>query len=178
MKTKAPIRATESRPDGRAERELTSLPKTDWELVLSFGDPVLNIHIPEGGALTHELCADSMLRAMEFFKRYEPDYHWKAFFCESWLLDPQLQKILPQTSNILAFQRAAYLIPYPGRADTVFRVFGIKADRNGVETVPIHTSLQRTLVQFVREGGEFHYGAMFILRDDATGTPNPYHQKF
>ena len=52
------------------------------------------------------------------------------------------------------------------------------ADRNGVETVPIHTSLQRALVQFMRSGGEFHYGAMFILREDADGSPNPYHQTF
>ena len=165
-------------PDGRAERDPISLPKSDWDPVLSFGDPVLNIHIPEGGALTHALCVDSMRRAMDFFRRYEPDYHWKAFFCSTWLLDPQLQKILPPDSNILAFQRAAYLIPYPGKADTVFRVFGIKADRDGAETVPVRTSLQRTLLKFIRDGGKFHSGAMFLLREDADGRENPYGQRF
>lgn len=166
-------------PDGRAEKYPSELLKTEWDPVLSPGDPVINIHIPECGPLNPEACRDSMRRAREFFAKYLPEYPWKAFFCDSWLLDPQLQKILPPESNILAFQRGAYLIPFPGEADTIFRCFGVKAARDGIGTVPLRTSLQHTLVKFLKDGGRFHYGAFFILRADTDPfSVNPYRQTF
>lgn len=166
-------------PDGRVQKHPSELLKTEWDMVLSQGDPVINIHIPECGPLNPETCHDSMRRACKFFAEYLPDYRWKAFFCDSWLLDPQLQKILPKESNILAFQRDSYLLPFPGEADTIFRCFGVKAARDGIATVPLRTSLQHALVKFLKDGGRFHYGAFVILREDTNPfKTNPYKQKF
>ena len=153
-------------PAGFASPEVMTLSKAEWEVALAPGDPVINTHIPESGPLTPVDCRKSIFRARDFFAKYLPDYPWKAFICDSWLLDPQLPKILPPTSNILAFQNAAYLLPFPGEADTVFRCFGIKGARDGVATVPLRTSLQHTFAKFLKDGHRFHYGSGVLLRGD------------
>ena len=67
------------------------------------GDPVIEVHIPEGGRLSPEACDESFARAREFFKKYFPHHDYKCFTCHSWLLDPTLEKYLPEESAILAF---------------------------------------------------------------------------
>jgi len=160
-------------PGGLVLKETEELPKPEWEPVLAPGDPVINIHIPETGPLKQPACRESLLRAREFFAEFLPEYHWKAFFCHSWLLDPQLSGILPPDSNILAFQQAAYLLPSPGEADTIFRCFGVKGARDGVGTVPLRTGLQHAFARFLKAGHRFHYGAAVLLRDDLD-RENPY----
>ena len=160
-------------PDGFTHQDRVRLAKAEWEAVLTPGDPVINIHIPESGPLKTDVCRDSLFRAREFFSEFLPDYHWKAFFCDSWLLDPQLEGILDPSSNILAFQKNGYLIPFPGEADTIFRCFGVKGARDGVGTVPLRSSLQHAFAKFLKEGRRFHYGAAVLLRDDLD-RENPY----
>ncbi len=163
--------------NGLAVKEPVTLLKSEWEVVLHNGDPVINIHIPESGPLKPQACRDSLFRARDFFAEYLPDYPWKAFFCDSWLLDPQLSSILKENSNILAFQNMGYLLPYHGEADTIFRCFGVKGARDGVGTVPLRSSLQHTFAQFLKEGHRFHYGAMALLREDLDKeSPYPRHE--
>ncbi len=70
------------------------------------GDPALSIHIPEYcGPFTPEAIDDSLAQAAAFFPRYFGDYDYRVAVCHSWLLDPQLDGVLPASSNILAFQR-------------------------------------------------------------------------
>ena len=40
---------------GAVRNEIISLPKSEWELVLSPGDPVISVHIPANGSLNPEL---------------------------------------------------------------------------------------------------------------------------
>ena len=153
-------------PEGFAKSSTVTLSKSEWEVVLQKGDPVINTHIPESGPLLSEECGKSLCRARDFFGEYLSDYSWKAFFCDSWLLDPQLAEILDSSSNILAFQKRCYMLPFPGEADTVFRCFGIKGSRDGVATVPLRSSLQQKMALFLKSGRRFHYGAGIILRPD------------
>ena len=74
-------------------------------LGLKKGDNVLDVHIPNGASLTPEACRDSMVKAKEFFKKHYPEFEFSHFSCHSWLLDPELEKLLDATSNILAFGR-------------------------------------------------------------------------
>ena len=159
--------------DGFVGRAPVRLLKADWEAVLNPGDPVIAVHIPESGPLKPASCRESLFRARDFFSEFLPDYHWKAFFCDSWLLDPQLAKILAPASNILTFQKNGYMIPFPGESDTIFRCFGVKGARDGVGTVPLRTSLQHAFAKFLKEGNRFHYGAAVLLRDDLD-RENPY----
>lgn len=154
-------------PEGFVRSTTLTLPKSEWYVALRKGDPVINTHIPESGPLLPEECRKSLCRARDFFAENLKDYPWKAFFCDSWLLDPQLAEILEEgSSNILAFQKRSYMLPFPGEADTVFRCFGIKGSRDGVATVPLRSSLQQKMALFLKAGRRFHYGAGVILKED------------
>lgn len=84
------------------------------------GMKVLNVHIPEGEALTEEECDKSFERAIEFFGS-----EYKIFICESWLLSPKLKEILGAESNIIKFQNrfCVYNTIYPFR-QAEERIFG------------------------------------------------------
>ena len=132
------------------------------EILVQQGAPLIQLHIPEDGPMDMESCGRSMKRMAEFFAAYRPDYHWTGFHCASWLLDAQLVPMLSEHSNIMKFRRLGYNYPIDIKSDTVFRVFGT-ADPFTVENP---TSLQRNIVEFLRKGGEFLEGGMFIPRHE------------
>jgi len=123
------------------------------------GDTILAVHIPAGEPLTPAACAHSFVAAREVFA----EQTWVGFTCESWLLAPRLAEVLPETSNILAFQR--FFMPLPSAAgdrQTIERVFGtwpLKPDK-----APRTTALQRAVIDFYSRGGRLDGGAGFIPR--------------
>lgn len=129
-------------------------------LLLVYGDPVINIHIPEDGALDLALCSKSLKAMAEFFAEFHKDYNWKAVICQSWLLDCQLRSMLPASSNIIKFQNTGIHYPVDEAADTVFRVFG-NQDPFAIKNP---TSLQRKAADFLRQGGVFREEGLCIPR--------------
>lgn len=142
--------------------EKITLPKTTWEEFLKPDDPVIHLHIPADGPLLPEQALESCRKMLKFHREVlqrEP----KAFVCESWLLDPMFAQLLPETSNILKFQRLGYRMPGPaGESELVRRVFGEKAVRGGLDAVPHKTSMQRTFAAYLKSGGHARNGAFFI----------------
>ena len=67
------------------------------------GDNVIEVHIPAGEKLDNEECKKSIEMAKEFFKKYFPEFDYKAFVCDSWLLDSDLKEFLSKDSNIIKF---------------------------------------------------------------------------
>jgi hypothetical protein len=93
------------------------------------GDPVMEIHIAAIGPLDPEECSKSIEKAKVFFAKYYPDFHYKCFTCDSWLLDPALKPYVAEDSNIMQFQRrfiplhhkpSDAILRYLFRRDTVF----------------------------------------------------------
>lgn len=163
------------KPDGYVLPHKATLTKRDWEIILKEGDPVINTHIPEAGPMTPEMVLDSRRRAAAFFAKHLPEYHWKAFFCESWLLDPQLNEILSPTSNIAVYRKRSYLIPCDlGEADTIWRCLGQQAVDHGVDAVPHTTGLQKAIAAFVKSGRKFHCGSSVLFPEDVE-KDDPYH---
>jgi hypothetical protein len=95
-------------PDGYAHKEKIELDLNEWSVALQKGDQAINVHIPADGAMPIEACIDSFRQALEFFPRYFPECKFKSFCCFSWLLDPQFESLLKETSNIIKFQRCGY----------------------------------------------------------------------
>lgn len=152
-------------PRGHAVRQLRHLPGAEWEELLAPGDPVLQLHIPDGSPMDFDACGDSFRQALEFFPRHFPDHRFRAFACSSWLLDAQLQHLLPPASNLVRFQREMYLLPAPGDGrSTLERVFGGVPER--IDRAPQRTTLQRALVTHLASGGHLRGGRCFLLRDD------------
>jgi hypothetical protein len=154
-------------PEGAALRRTVALREEQWELVLQQGDPVLDVHIPTGGKMTHELCRASYGEALAFVERYFPEKPFRAFVCSSWLLAPQFQSLLPADSNIVRFQ-SDYVVT-PIRSDekqTLERVFGFHTKLEDLPRLPRESSLQRILHDYLSAGGAVHGAAGFILQED------------
>ncbi|PLS25346.1 DUF5596 domain-containing protein [Bifidobacterium imperatoris] len=137
---------------GTIHRERASLALAGYELLLAPGMPATNMHIPADGPLTPELVDESITQAVPVLKRlgrYTP-----VGVCESWLLDPALERISRPESNICHFMRrfAKFPNPTPGSA-IVERVCGWGANRLPVDELPERTSLQRNLKQYLLADG-------------------------
>lgn len=74
------------------------------ELNVKIDEPVLEVHIPRGGALRYEECERSFEEAKAFFKKYYPDFPQEWCICHSWLLDETMLPILGEHSNVAKFQ--------------------------------------------------------------------------
>lgn len=149
---------------GFAQEEPIRLPATEWRVVLRGGDRVLDMHIPEGEPLRQAPCEASMRRAIPFFDTYFPHQPVRAFVCVSWLLDRQLADLLPEDSNIGAFQRLLHLFPVRSdEKDTYRRVFG--AETLDPETAPRDTGLRRAIVQHAESGRLLHGGGGIRIAD-------------
>ncbi len=132
------------------------------------GDFMIETHIPQGEALNIEECEKSFQLATEFFKRYYPLYSADYFVCDSWLLNPNLAKILDEETNIVRFMRLwtnyKEHIDHSGQA--VERVFGFGIKRDEVAEAPEYTRLQRTLKEYLLKGGEINiYEGYYKVND-------------
>ncbi len=120
-----------------------------WEgadLSVKKGDRVINIHVPEDGALTHEDVLESYRQAYRHFGRSGT----AAFVCHSWLLFPGLLEFLQETSNIRAFAEDFEIIEHDERKNygELWRVFGKRESYIPAE-LPRNNSLQRGLADYL-----------------------------
>ena len=150
---------------GIVEKEQTTLLKKEWTLCLSEADACVKIHIPSEGSFDRETVSASFERAREILANYYPDYPYKAFFCSSWLMSPDLRKILKPTSNILAFQDWFTGIPFRSSGKLVFS-FAFQmapAIPEDLTALPENTSLQRAVKELYLNGGYVHEGAGYFF---------------
>lgn len=153
-------------PRAKVLTQKITLPKSEWELILKKDDPVLAVHIPAIGPMEHSACGKSFEQAVRFFPKHFPEFKFRAFTCGSWLLDPQLEDYLPESSNIVRFMQELYLIPVPTANDnqTFERIFGRKYDN--IDEAPQNTSLQRAIVKHCKSGGTWRSGGMVYFPED------------
>ena len=121
-------------------------------------DPAVGVHIPASNdAFSPEACDDALAQAGTFFVRHFADRGpFRVATCCSWLLDPQLADHLPETSNIVRFQRRFTVAPtwsLPADDDVVRYVFGYRPD--SLDALPRSTTLQRAVVKHLESGGHW-----------------------
>lgn len=111
------------------------------------GEPALHVHIPEGEKLDTVRCLESLEQADQFF-----DDSYRYYDCLSWLLSPELKKILPKDSNIIRFQGMFQICDVRRQSrQAEERVYGFVTD--DYQDYPEETSLQTGLKQYLlREG--------------------------
>ena len=126
-----------------------SVPLCNLTLICTQETPVLSVHIPEGEALTPSLVDDSFSQAQAMF---DPT----LFVCDSWLLDPELLKVLPLESNICQFMQRFLKFPVSFTTPQIYeRVFGFGATHSDILSWECTTSLQRKVQADVISGGLF-----------------------
>ncbi|WP_239476139.1 acyltransferase domain-containing protein [Streptomyces sp. CS090A] len=123
----------------------------------AHGDPVLQVHIPEDGPLSRAGCDASFAAAGPFHDRHFPETRFRHATCSSWLLDRQWADHLPESSNILAFQRRFQpfgAVPV-GDDDVLEFVFHVPPGRADLDRLPQETTLHRAAVGHLRAGGHW-----------------------
>ena len=128
------------------------------------GDTVINMHIPSAGPMKPELLDDAFARAEVFFKEHFPkDY--TVFGVESWLIDPDLVRILPE-GNMKAYADRFHLVAAE-KSETIFpdgwRVFGAEWKKKP-EELPRKTGLQRVIADYLQQGGKLGSGYGIFVR--------------
>lgn len=150
--------------NGRVSK-LVKLPSDEWECVLKKGDAVLSVHIPPNESFTKEACVLSYEKAEKILDEHFPEFEFKAFRCNSWLLDPELKNILKPESNILKFQEEYNLFPMYTQGDSVLN-FVFKLRFKTFEDMPEDTSLQRALKKKYMAGEYiYEYGGVFLRKN-------------
>jgi hypothetical protein len=123
--------------------ELQPEGETEW---------VLSTHIPMSGPLPPTSVDESFAAATAFFAAHFSDYPTRWFHCRSWLLDPTLSELLPQ-SNLAAVERrwALYGPAEPGVEDLLFFVFQRRGQVDPA-SLPRDTALRRVAVECIVSG--------------------------
>ncbi|MEV7604565.1 acyltransferase domain-containing protein [Paenarthrobacter sp. NPDC089322] len=118
---------------------------------------VLGVHIPEDGSLSPDAVDASFNQARSFFSRHFPDKRATVATCESWMLDPYLVERLPN-SNIASFARRFTLDRCTDApTDAIYFTFRQRGLEN-LDKLPRETSLQRTVLERIDDGGTWQLG--------------------
>lgn len=112
---------------------------------LPLGTPVLDIHIRRGVDLRPQEVDRSFELSRSFFSEHFSDVRYRAYTCNSWMLYPGNQRLLPANSNILSLARRfdVYAVSAdPGMALTY--IYGKRYRSNA--DYPQRTLLQRRAI--------------------------------
>ena len=131
------------------------------KLPFACGEKLIYVHIPQGEKLSEEECRKSFLMAEEFFSKFFPDYDYRYYFCESWLLYEGNKDFMKPDSNIVRFMNMfnhAYSVKIDSQA--VSRIFGKR--RLLKKNYPETTSLQKSAKAYMQKGGKLGVGIGYI----------------
>lgn len=133
------------------------LNRKEWELKLAPGEKAVAVHIPEGSDLSPDSIDDSFLTAKNYYEN-------QILVCDSWLLDPHLMHILPETSKIITFMNRFHKMPVlTGRPQILERVMGFDFTMEALEHFSSTTSLQASLKKYLLNRNEMFTTAGFML---------------
>lgn len=143
---------------GRVEKDPTVCRKSEWECVLRPDDEVLAVHIPRGTDISHDKFIKSFQGGVAYAKKTFPERKIKFLVCFSWMMDPDLRKLLPPESKLMGFKNAFVSYPLMSTgSEAKHWVFpGCKCE---ISELPEETSLQRNLKKMMLGGDFLHYTA-------------------
>ena len=140
------------------------LPKSHFTKCLVPGDDIISVHIPQGAKVDAETVSEAYKKAQDFFERFYPERHIKAFYCRSWLMDPSLAEILREGSNILSFQRFFGRYPVKSSGKEVFS-FVYPFSFENYAALPETTSLMRNLKKrYIENNPIYVYAGIHIWK--------------
>lgn len=119
---------------------------------------VIGVHIPRSGEpLTEEACADAYRRAKYFF-RDEIATEPCPFTCDSWLMYPGNEDILPKHTNTYRFFKSYDIYEYSNdkARRELWRLFDTM--EQSPDRLPADTSMRRAFVEHLKNGGKLGTG--------------------
>lgn len=144
---------------------LFRLGELEYELEKYEGENAIAVHIPSDASLCAEAVDASLAQAGAFFHAHFPAFASAPYTCDSWLLSPGLRPLLPENSNILAFQSRFQIVrEEPDNLEYLEWLFQAP---KGVDyaALPERTGLQRKAKALLLSGGNVG-SAYGIMRRD------------
>ena len=136
--------------------------KKEWKHIITYGTPIISIHIPSGGSLYPDVCEQDLARGKEIINQCFGEY--RHLFCKSWLLDPQLGEMLDRRGNLHAFAKRFLRFPIKSNGMGVFEYVFACAPNTPLESLPENTTLAKSIKRHLLSGGHIH-GACGIIMD-------------
>ena len=130
------------------------------------GDPMVSIHIPSGADISAENCRKSLRLAKDFLARFFPAYAAAPIRCHSWLLSNDLRERLSETSRIREFQDLFDRTPTGDRSNGFIQWLYQTDDVKHIEPLTEKTSLQRSMKQYLLNGGVLDGVVGFIKEEN------------
>ena len=161
-------------PEGLVSPEVVTLDKKTWRKALGDDDYLLALHIPGGEGYTPERVKSSCEKALAFYDRYYPEYHYIGFWSESWLYDPGLREIVKPDRNIVRVQKQFYCYPVE-EGDRMISLEVLGDENADYRKLTPRNSLERGMFDVWARGDRFHTTGMFLLREEVPQIgKNPY----
>lgn len=157
-----------------------SNPTLDYsKLPFNIGEKVIYIHIPQGEKLDFDECIKSISMANDFFSKYFPDYNYKYYFCESWLIFENNKLFMKENSNIIKFMSLFYIHYSVNAESQAFeRIFNKQVNFNmlkykffkskrksDINSLVESTSLQKSAKLYLQSGNKLGVGIGTIPKD-------------
>ncbi len=149
--------------DYRVQKEKEVFPKSEWELVLQNGDAIVSLHIPRQTDFSPEAISKSLEEGFALAQKCYPEFHFKAFYCCSWLLSPVLNQVLGEKAKISSFSSRFHRYPQKSGGKSVFGYVFPKKASKCYDTLPENTTLQRELKKWFQDGKYVYDTAGVIL---------------
>jgi len=161
-------------PKGHAINKTATLNLAEWTEVLKAGMPVLDLHIPADGDFGMETIRNSLTCMIDFTRTHQDAIEkltgvkgpFAAFTLSSWLIDAQLDGILPGTSRLVQHLRQYYLLPILCEGYNQLSYIFEEQNIDTLRPEDIKTSLQRNIIKFVHDGGRTRESSGIIMFDD------------
>lgn len=162
-------------PYGFADCKTSTYHKSDWEIILCRQDKVLDMHIPNGGGMTPEVCIESFQLAFDFLDKIMPALCKPVIRSKSWIFNPDFEKELPN-GNLAKRMRACYLYPAASTGeDGLYFLFGSKRYASWQE-YPHDTSQRRAMLHILESGCALRSGGMLFFREDLPSFGTQYYR--
>ena len=146
---------------GVCKNEKIALKKSECKKILTKGDAVISVHIPSGGPMTDEICQNDLARGGQVVEKCIGEV--KACICSSWLLDPQIPKLLGKETNLTRFGARYERAPIQSDGGGVFEYVFLCPRTTPISELSEKTSFAKAVKAHMLAGG-YIYGAIGVFR--------------
>lgn len=137
---------------------------TDAEIIAKPGDTIISVHIPSGGRLDFDENTADLKRAAEIVTECFGEF--KLFYCNSWLLDPMIKKVMGKDTNMTRFADRFTRYPIESIGTSVFHYLYLTTDTENIDILPENTSMQRKIKTHLKSGGKiYNFQGVFTKYD-------------
>ena len=120
------------------------------------GERNVSLHIPSDARLEKEELNASLSAARAFWEEFFPDWADAPVICDTWLLSPALEELLPEQSRIRRFRRAFRVTQcHPDSNEFLQWLFNVPLERIAsvdFASLPEETSLQKNVKRALLRG--------------------------